>query len=144
MKYIRATKEDIPVLYEMMLEFARFEKEPDGVENNPERMEKDWEAANWLIAYSKDNKACGYASFCYTYNTWRGKSAYLDDLYIREAYRGHGIGKGMLDTVTKICSENGCLQLRWLVSDWNTHAQEFYKKYGASITTKEYNCRIDL
>ncbi len=144
MKYVIATKEDIPSLFTMILEFAKFQKEPDGVENNPERMAEDWDTVTWIMALDENNKPCGYASFCYTYHTWKGKSAFLDDLYIRESYRGCGIGKGILDEVKAICINKGCIELRWLVSDWNHNAQDFYKNYGASITSKEYNCSLRL
>ena len=63
--------------------------------------------------------------------TWTAKhSIYLDDLYVREQYRGLGYGKALLQHLAQICVERGYPRLDWWVLDWNP-AVDFYKRIGA-------------
>ena len=77
----------------------------------------------WLIA--------GMAIWFRNFFTWTAKhSIYLDDLYVREQYRGLGYGKALLQHLAQICIERGYPRLDWWVLDWNP-AVEFYKRIGA-------------
>ena len=68
----------------------------------------------------------------------------MDDLYVKEDYRGIGLGKALLDGVIDFAKKEACNKVRWQVSNWNTHAQEFYKKMGAQIDDVEINCDLVL
>ena len=64
--------------------------------------------------------------------TWTAKhSIYLDDLYVREQYRGLGYGKALLQHLAQICVERGYPRLDWWVLDWNVSAIAFYRRIGA-------------
>lgn len=77
----------------------------------------------WLIA--------GMAIWFRNFFTWTAKhSIYLDDLYVREQYRGLGYGKALLQHLAQICIDRGYPRLDWWVLDWNP-AVEFYKSIGA-------------
>ena len=86
-----------------------------------------------------------FLSICFfAYFTWSGRSLYLDDLFVKEAYRGQQIGKRLLGAVVDFASEEQCKKVKWQVSRWNTEAQEFYKKFGAVIDDVEWNCDLVL
>ncbi|MFM7591293.1 MAG: GNAT family N-acetyltransferase, partial [Isosphaeraceae bacterium] len=56
---------------------------------------------------------------------------YLEDLYVREAYRRKGIGKALLTTLARIAVERDYGRFEWSVLDWNSPAIEFYRSLGA-------------
>ena len=76
--------------------------------------------------------AVGFALFFHTFSTFRGQPGlYLEDLFVRRAHRGRGIGKALLKAVARIAVERGCGRLEWAVLDWNAPAIGFYRSSGA-------------
>ena len=74
----------------------------------------------------------GFALFFPTFSTFRGQPGlYLEDLFVRPAYRGLGIGKALISAVAGRAVERGCGRLEWSVLDWNTSAIAFYQAAGA-------------
>ncbi len=64
------------------------------------------------------------------FSTWEGRHGiYLEDLYVKPAARGLGLGKAMLGTLADICVARGYPRLQWWVLDWNP-AREFYHAIG--------------
>ena len=60
-----------------------------------------------------------------------GHGIYLEDLFVRPALRGKGIGKALLAHLARRCVANGWSRLQWAVLDWNAPSIEFYKSLGA-------------
>ena len=85
-----------------------------------------------LFAYW-DEEPAGYALFFDFYSTWRGRQMFLEDLFVREAFRGRKVGKALLAAVARIATSEGCHSLRWEVLDWNHSAIEFYESLGAEF-----------
>uniref|UniRef100_A0AAQ4NQP9 Spermidine/spermine N1-acetyltransferase family member 2b n=1 Tax=Gasterosteus aculeatus aculeatus TaxID=481459 RepID=A0AAQ4NQP9_GASAC len=80
----------------------------------------------------------GYALYFYTYSTWKGRSVYLEDLYVMPDFRGKGIGKGLLSKVAEVGKKKQCVRLQLSVLDWNTPSRDFYAAKGAQdITASE-------
>ena len=74
----------------------------------------------------------GFALFFHSFSTFVGKpGVYLEDLYVRPAFRGRGIGTALLARLAAITMERGCGRLEWSVLNWNESAQAFYKRLGA-------------
>ncbi len=74
----------------------------------------------------------GFALFFPTYSTFRGQpSLYLEDIFVRPAHRGRGIGKGLFKHVAEIAVARGCGRLEWAVLNWNEAAIGFYRSLGA-------------
>ncbi len=69
---------------------------------------------------------------------------YLDDLYVRDAYRKQSVGKKLLNAIIELAKTERCKKVRWQVSGWNTNAIEFYKKMGAVIDSTDINCDLFL
>jgi GNAT superfamily N-acetyltransferase len=88
-------------------------------------------AAEVLIAEVGDAPA-GFALYFPTFSTFVGKPGlYLEDLFIRPAYRGRGIGRAVLIHLSRLAVERGCGRLEWSVLDWNERAIGFYRELGA-------------
>lgn len=133
---------DFPAILELIHELAEFERASDKVLNTVERMEKDKGYFSFFVA-ELDGEIVGHAIYYPVYFTWVGRSMYLDDLYVKEIYRGKGIGSKLLDKVLGAAREQECQRLRWQVLDWNEDAIRFYEKIGARIEKEWYNCDVD-
>src|SRR6202035_4534055 len=76
----------------------------------------------------------GFAIWFNNFPTFSGRAGiYLEDLFVRPAHRGKGIGKALLAHLAKQCVANGWSGLQWAVLDWNTPSIEFYQSLGAVL-----------
>ncbi len=133
---------DFEELVALFLEFATFQNQPEKMKNSVEKMISEKDFLHGFTARDEDDRIIGYATFFFAYYTWVGKSLYMDDLYIKEQYRGKGIGTLLINTVIKHAEKEKCDRLRWQVSEWNKPAISFYKSLGAKIDETEKNCDI--
>ena len=88
----RATRTDIPLIRQFILELAEYEKARPGEApvteaDLAETLFGDRPAAEVLIAYL-DKQPVGFALFFHNYSTWLGKRGiYLEDLFVRPSAR---------------------------------------------------------
>src|ERR1700686_3094523 len=95
------------------------------------------EIAEW------QGEPAGFAVWFINFSTFSGRSGiYLEDLFVRPAQRGNGIGKALLAHLAKQCVANGWARLQWSVLDWNTPSIEFYKSLGAELMKEWTVCRV--
>lgn len=74
----------------------------------------------------------GMAVWFLNYSTWMGSlGIYLEDLIVRERFRGHGFGTRLLSRLAQECVERGYPRLQWSVRRDNTSAVGFYDSMGA-------------
>ena len=79
-----------------------------------------------------DGAPQGFALFFHNFSTFEGRPGiYLEDLYVRPAARGAGLGKTLLAHLAGLAVERGCARLEWWVLDWNAPSIAFYKALGA-------------
>jgi GNAT superfamily N-acetyltransferase len=79
-----------------------------------------------------DGAVAGFALYFFNYSTFRCRPGlYLEDLYVRPAFRGRGIGLALLNSVEQRALQLGCARLEWAVLDWNQTAIDFYRRFGA-------------
>ncbi len=79
-----------------------------------------------------EGEVVGYAIWFKTFSTFLGRPGiYLEDLYVKPAYRGRGLGKGMLVELARIAVARGYGRVEWSVLDWNAPAVAFYRALGA-------------
>ena len=140
-----ARAEDVPVLNTLIHEFAEFERLPVAVT----------EAALLRDGFSQSPKFCvlvaewqgqpaGYALFFEYYFSFEGRAGlFLEDLYVRDQYRGKGIARALLARVASIAEDQKCFGMRWQVLDWNTPAIEFYKGLGATFLDDRKSISLD-
>ena len=127
----------------LLNEFAVFQKTPEQMNNNVERMQSEQEYINGYVA-QLDKEIIGYVTYNFVYYTWSGKSLYMDDLYIKPEYRGEGLGNSLMHAVIDYAKAENCHKLKWQVSEWNVPAIEFYKRLGVKIDGTESNCELYL
>lgn len=136
--------DDFTGLITLFTEFATFEKTPEKMTNTVDRMTVEQEFFNGFVALNDSEEIVGYVTHFFAYYTWIGKSLYMDDLYVKEEFRGHGIGTELINKVIEYAKTTNCQKVKWQVSEWNKPAIEFYKSLGASIDSVESNCDLLL
>src|SRR5262249_13838131 len=125
-----ATVDDAALLRAFIWELADFEKEPDEVRITAEDLARDGFGPTpkfrALIA-EWESQPAGYALFFNYYSTWRGPGIYLEDVFVRPAFRGRGIGTALLAQVARIAHQENCVLMKWEVLHWNQPAIDLYK-----------------
>ncbi len=133
----RATPQDADVLVEMIRELAAYEKLSHEVESDPAKLASHLAPdasprCEAVIAESEAGGPFGFALFYWSYSTFlTGWGVYLEDLFVREAHRGNGIGLQLLGWLARETVARGGTRLTWQVLDWNAPAIGFYEKLGA-------------
>ena len=90
-----------------------------------------------------NDEPAGFAAWFVNFSTFSGRHGiYLEDLFVRPALRGKGIGKALLVHLARECVANGWSRLQWAVLDWNTPSIEFYKSLGAEMMDEWTICRV--
>jgi GNAT superfamily N-acetyltransferase len=145
MKYtIRiAVESDYTQILDAIKELATFELAPEKVINSVDQMIEEKNHFGCFVAVLDSGEIVGIALYFYAYFTWVGKSLYLDDLYVKPEYRGHGIGTELLKKIFALAKEENCKRLRWQVINWNHEAIKLYEKVSATIDNEWSNCDFD-
>lgn len=130
---------DAPLISSMIRELAEFERELVQVDATAEDLVREGFSANphfhALIA-EWNGQPVGYAVYFFTFSTWAGRqSLFIEDVFVREAFRQRGIGKQLFRHMAGIARDRGCYGMRWEVLNWNTAAIEFYRSLGATLQT---------
>lgn len=85
-----------------------------------------------VIFALEDGVEVGFALYFHNFSTFVGRSGlYLEDLFVKPAYRGKGYGKALLKRLAKIAVERGCGRFEWVCLDWNQPSIDFYRSLGA-------------
>jgi len=134
-----AVRSDAALLRTMIRELAEFEHELDLVTITEEDLVLDGfgETPEFRALIAEwDGQAAGYALFFGFYTTWTGRGLFLEDLFVRQAFRGRGIGQALMAVVARFAVEERCYGIQWEVLDWNEKAIELYKALGAEFRDK--------
>ena len=128
-----ATADDCGLILDLIRELALYEKAPDAVVATEAQLREHGFGANpqfeALIA-ELDGAPMGMALFHTRFSTWLGQpTLYLEDIFVREAARGHGVGRRLMARLATIALERGWGRVDFHVLDWNP-ARGFYQKLG--------------
>jgi GNAT superfamily N-acetyltransferase len=129
-----AGPEDCALILELVKELAEYEKLLDAVTATEETYKRsifDEKKAEVDIA-EYDGAPAGFALYFHNFSTFVGRPGiYLEDLFVRPAYRGKGLGKLLLSFLAKIAVDRNCGRLEWACLDWNEPSIKFYRSQGA-------------
>jgi ribosomal protein S18 acetylase RimI-like enzyme len=134
-----ATTADEPTLLELMREFYRHEG-----------MAWDERAAGaalhgvladasrgGAVLIEADASVAGYLVVCFGWSLeFQGRDAFVDELYVRDRFRGQGLGTRALEVAADLCRANGVRALHLEVERRNTRAQDVYRRAG--FVDREY------
>src|SRR5262245_60982008 len=132
----RAEPGDVPLILRFIRDLAEYERLLDQVVASEDVLREQLfgtrPVAEVVIARSGDEPA-GFALFFHNFSTFLGRRGlYLEDLFVRPAFRGKGVGQALLAFLARLALERGCGRLEWAVLDWNEPAIGFYQRLGAA------------
>lgn len=133
-KIVEATKKDAPLLLELIKELAIYEKMLDQVEATTSDLETNvFDATHVHAIFLYVNESVvGFALYYYHFSTFTGKPGlYLEDIYIKKAFRHRGYGKQVFKYLSKQAIEHQCQRMEWVCLNWNQPSIDFYESLGA-------------
>lgn len=131
-----ASADDVPLIRLLIAELAEYEKLAHAVVATEADLRAQLfgaqPAAEVLIG-EVDGEPAGFALFFHTFSTFLGKRGlYLEDLFVRPAFRGAGLGRHLMAALARIALQRDCGRFEWSVLDWNQPAIAFYRRLGAT------------
>ncbi len=126
---------DVPAVVAMVHELAAYEREPGSCLLTEEQLAAALFGASPAVfghVAQIGGEVVGCALWFLNFSTWRGvQGLYLEDLYVRPAHRGQGLGRALLARLAAVCVEREYGRLEWSVLDWNEPSIGFYRALGA-------------
>lgn len=86
----------------------------------------------------------GFALYYLRFSTWKGLRMYLEDIYVRDDWRGKKVGTALMDALIAAASAQGLSGISWQVLKWNESAIRFYKHFGMKLDDQWLNASIDI
>ena|SRR6516225_11738293 len=128
------TANDVPLLKTFFEEFATFERLSSVVSEEQLRQDGFGARPKFRVLIAEiDGLPAGYALFFDCYSSLRGHGIFLEDLFVRPAFRGKRVGRALLANVARITEDANGFGIMFNVLDWNTRAIEFYRRIGATF-----------
>jgi diamine N-acetyltransferase len=144
---IRAARpDDSALIFALVRELADYEKLTGEVDATPEAIAAALftrepklfcDIAEW------NGEAAGFAIWFLNFSTFRGRHGiYLEDVFVRPAFRKKGIGKALMAQLAARCVARDYARFEWAVLDWNKSSIDFYRSIGAQVMDEWKICRI--
>ena len=132
-RVVSATRDDIPVLIELMAEFYEESNFPLPAANARRAFEallSDPRLGRVWIA-TVGHQPAGYVILTVAFGMeYGGLRGFIDDLFVRPSARGHGVAVALLDVVTADCVSRGVRSLNVEVGPENDVAKRVYARAG--------------
>jgi GNAT superfamily N-acetyltransferase len=142
-----ATPDDVPAILAMIRELAEYEKLLDRVTATEEMLDRSLFGPRphaEVLMGRLDGNTVGYALFFHSFSTFLARPGiYLEDVYVRPAARGRGVGKALLRAVARVARDRDCGRIEWSVLDWNKPSIDFYLSLGARPLDEWTMFRLD-
>jgi len=130
-----ATRDDAAPILEMVKELAAYER----LLHTVQATEADLREALFgprpvaeAIVADRGGRAVGFALYFHNYSTFIGRPGiYVEDLYVRPAHRGQGIGGALMRHIIRLARDRRCGRVEWAALEWNEPAIRFYEAMGA-------------
>ncbi|MEQ9643773.1 MAG: GNAT family N-acetyltransferase [Alphaproteobacteria bacterium] len=142
-----ATPDDAATVVRLIKALAVYENEPESV---VEMTEANFRAHGFgerpyfeCLLAELDGEAVGFALYFHNYSTWTGKPGiYLEDLFVDERARGHGLGRALVEELARIAQARDCGRLDLSVLHWN-QTRDFYHRIGMKHMADWLPYRLD-
>lgn len=97
----------------------------------------------WLVNVAE--QTAGYIALCFGYSIeMGGRDAFVDEFFLTEEMRGHGIGRQVLADVKRAAADMGVVALHLEVARSNGRARRFYETLGFVARDRYHlmSCRL--
>jgi GNAT superfamily N-acetyltransferase len=142
-----ATADDVDEVLALIRELAEYERAPGDVTATRDDLLRDGfgERPRFRVLLAcEGEKVAGFAFYFFAYSTWRAQpTLYLEDLFVRPAYRRRGWGLRLMRRLAAEAVETGCGRFQWQVLDWNETAVRFYESLGAKVLREWWTVRVE-
>jgi GNAT superfamily N-acetyltransferase len=142
-----ATAADVDQILALIRELAEYERAPDEVTATPADLLRDGfgERPRFHVLLACEGaEVAGFAFYFFSYSTWRAQpTLYLEDLFVRPAYRRRGLGLMLMRRLAAEAVTAGCGRFQWQVLDWNEPAVRFYETLGAKVLREWWTVRVE-
>ena len=126
---------DVELLLTLIAELADYERMSDEAVADPEVVHDHLFGATpraEAMVAEWDGAPAGFALYFHSFSTFLGRPGlYLEDLYVRPAFRRRGIAQALFGALARLARERDCGRMEWSVLDWNRPAIAFYRQLGA-------------
>ena len=137
-----ASADDVALVLELITALARHHGQLEYVRTDQSALLTDGfgdDPKFGVLLAETDGDVAGFLSYTICYSIWLGESfMQIDDVFVRDDFRGNGIGKSLMTKSYQTCKELGLSRIKWEVQPDNVAAIRFYEKLGA----KSYDKRI--
>lgn len=145
-----AAPRDVPAIVGLVAELAEFEKLTHLLQLTPDTLHPHLfgpkpvvECLVGEVGEGASAEVVAFALFFTNFSTFLAKPGlYLEDLYVKPAHRGGGLGRALLQHLGALAVERGYGRFEWSVLDWNENAIRFYEKMGATVMPDWRICRV--
>ncbi|MFN3657099.1 MAG: GNAT family N-acetyltransferase [Pseudolabrys sp.] len=141
-----ATPADSALIFALICELADYENLQGEVDATPEEIAAALFGPDprlFCAVAECDGEPSGFAVWFLNFSTFRGRHGlYVEDLYVRPAFRGRGIGKALMRHLAQRCISDGLARFEWAVLDWNEPSIAFYRSIGAQVLDEWKLCRL--
>jgi GNAT superfamily N-acetyltransferase len=142
-----ARDEDVVAVVALVHELAAYEREPESCTLTEAQLHTALfgpQAVAHCHVAEVDGEVVGCAIWFLSFSTWRGVAGiHLEDLFVRPAHRGSGLGRALLAALAGVCADRGYARLEWQVLDWNEPSIGFYRSLGAVPMDEWTTYRLD-
>jgi ribosomal protein S18 acetylase RimI-like enzyme len=128
-----ATASDTDELVELMREFYAFEHLAFEEEAARGALRRILSEGNFGVVHfvRVGAETAGYLVVTFGFSLeFHGRDAFVDELYLRESFRGSGIGKACIEFAAEVCRAEGIAALHLEVERENMRAQNLYRRAG--------------
>jgi GNAT superfamily N-acetyltransferase len=130
-----ATERDVPLILSFIRQLAEYERLLDAVKATEEALRATLfgpKPVGEVLIAQDGATPVGFALFFQNYSTFLAQPGlYLEDLFVVPSARGHGVGRFLLEYLSRLAIERGYGRVEWAVLDWNAPAIGFYRRIGA-------------
>lgn len=134
---------DMPAVHALIAELAAYEKAAHEHTNSLEQLKHDFVNGYFgCLVAEQAGEIVGILLYCFPYSTWKGRVFYVEDIVVKEAARGQGIGKQLFDEALRLAKAARVGRVAWQVLEWNEPAIRFYKRMPVSFDAEWVNCRM--
>lgn len=135
-----ATAADTAIVYDLIIGIAKHHNQEQYVATSREELLQSGFGQNpkfGVLLAEVEGEIAGYVSYTWNYSIWAGASYMnIDDVFIREGFRGQKIGKNLMFAAKGVCQNHDVEKIRWEVQQDNLRAISFYEDLGAKMQTK--------
>ena len=93
----------------------------------------------FLLGAYVEGELTGIVQYLFHRSTWTpGNYCYLQDLFVAESGRGHGVGRALIEAVYEKAKQAGCSRVHWLTQNGNAQARILYDQVADNPGFMQY------